>query len=122
MTKSHTLIVAAVLAVSPLAAFAQTQGSPPAQNRTVDIKSMTPEALEAFVKQTFVRADRNADGFIDASEAPQKRVTETRNGQTTSDMSGKDLWIADYDQNKDGKVSWDEYRTFTLSLMKRASH
>lgn len=120
MPKSRTLILAALLVAAPLAAFAQTEGVPPAQNRHIDLKSMTPEQLDAFLKQSFTHADRNADGFIDITEAPEKRMTTTKNGRATSEVAGKDLWIADYDQNKDKKVSWEEYRNFTVSLVKRA--
>ncbi|MFT4254669.1 MAG: EF-hand domain-containing protein [Caulobacter sp.] len=122
MTKSLPLIMATMLALSPLAATAQTPatGATPATARRIDLKSMSPEALEAFLKESFKRADRNGDGFIDAQEAPEKRITRTKNGQTASEASGKDLWIADYDQNKDKKVSWEEFRDFTTSLAKRA--
>ncbi len=120
MSKFFASIVAVILALAPVAALAQTEGGAPPTPRHIDLKSMTPEALDAFLKASFKRTDRNGDGFVDAEEAPEKRVTKTKNGQTTSEFAGKDLWIADYDQNKDKKVSWEEYRAFTTSLVKRA--
>lgn len=121
MSKPVASILAAVLALAPFTtALAQPEGATPATPRRIDLKSLSPEALDKFLKESFQRTDKNGDGFIDYSEAPEKRVTKTKNGQTMSETGGKDLWIADYDENKDKKVSWDEYRKFTVAMVKRA--
>ena len=53
--------------------------------------------------ELFTRMDKNSDGFIDESEAPKGRPEHGKPGH------GRDF-MADFDKNKDGKVSKGEFQ------------
>lgn len=74
-----------------------------------DLSMMSDKQLLDFSKTSFVMTDRNRDGFIELAEAPKARITSKKNGATVKTDSGSSVWMERFDQNKDAKVSWDEY-------------
>ncbi len=92
---------------------------PLAKDRRRDLTHMSDAQVLEFAKTSFVMTDRNKDGFIELEEAPKARVTSKKNGEIVNSETGHEVWLARFDQNKDAKVSWDEYYSKVKFLSKQ---
>ncbi|MFT4254672.1 MAG: EF-hand domain-containing protein [Caulobacter sp.] len=92
---------------------------PSAQNTRRDLTHMNDVQLLEFAKTSFLMTDRNKDGVIELDEAPKARVTNKKNGEVVNTETSPELWITRFDEDKDNKVSWDEYYAKVKFLAKK---
>ena len=69
------------------------------QDASADMTS--PTQLRASLVEAFARMDRNRSGFVEADEVPPA------NGPGGGD--GVASWMRQYDSNRDGKMTQDEF-------------
>ncbi len=78
-------------------------------------------AMEKQARAVFDSVDTNKDGSIDGEElAKGLRVNKGLQALVRRDVSMKDIISADLDENRDGKVSFDEFCAFIRAEAEKA--
>lgn len=112
----RTVIAAALCATTFTPAHAVGQPSVAA------IQSLSQEQLERALRPGFDAMDDNSNGMLTADEIPDPPMAD-RSGQplVAPGVSGRRIWLETHDGDRDGMVSWSEYRAAAIQRIQAAS-
>lgn len=113
------IALSAVLVAAFTFASRQDPFSEPVEAARPNILALSPERLHQLLKDSFGMTDKNADGYIDATEAPEGRSTQTNPDGTQIVRTGPDIWVEGMDEDQDRRVNWDEFHKSNLDAVEK---
>lgn len=99
------LLISAIAIIVMNFGVARADELPKIQKGTNFFRDASEKEIKQFCKDTFKKADKNGDGKIIESEAPEAKVYNGDN----KPIGSRKVWMNQFDSNNDGYVVFNEY-------------